>query len=113
MAATKINVQVVRDSIANANKQISEQESALGDIDSSINSMQGKSKCKKALQKELGLSEDCSKPLFAVISRLTDQKGMDLITYNLPWIVEQGAQLVVLGQGEERYVEAFRYFESL
>ena len=41
MAATKINVQVVRDSIANANKQISEQESALGDIDSSINSMQG------------------------------------------------------------------------
>jgi glycosyltransferase involved in cell wall biosynthesis len=61
---------------------------------------------------ELGLEVSEERPLFAVVSRLTDQKGMDLITYNLPWIAESGAQLVVLGTGEERYAEAFRYFEQ-
>ena len=77
----------------------------------SAGAMAGKTKCKKALQEELGLEVNAERPLFSVISRLTDQKGMDLITYNLPWIVENGAQLVVLGLGEERYVEAFRHFE--
>ena len=56
---------------------------------------------------------NAERPLFAVVSRLTDQKGMDLITYNLPWIAESGAQLAVLGTGDERYAEAFRYFEQL
>ena len=73
----------------------------------------GKTRCKKALQKELGLDVNAERPLFAVVSRLTDQKGMDLITYNLPWIAESGAQLAVLGTGDERYAEAFRYFEQL
>ena len=75
-------------------------------------SLGGKTKCKKALQQELGLEVNADRPLLAVVSRLTDQKGMDLITYNLPWIAESGAQLVVLGTGEERYAEAFRYFEQ-
>ena len=76
-------------------------------------SLGGKTRCKKALQEELGLEVNADRTLFAVVSRLTDQKGMDLITYNLPWIVESGAQLVVLGEGEERYVEAFRHFEHI
>ena len=72
----------------------------------------GKARCKKALQKELGLNTECDKPLFAVITRLTEQKGLDLITYNLPWIAESGCQLVVLGQGDPRYEEAFRYYQN-
>ena len=72
----------------------------------------GKKKCKEALQKELGLDTSCDKPLFVVISRLTEQKGMDLITYDLPWIAESGAQLAVLGQGELKFVEALRHYQE-
>lgn len=79
----------------------------------SESAISGKTRCKKALQQELGLEVNAERPMFAVVSRLTDQKGMDLITYNLPWIVENGAQLVVLGQGDDRYVEAFQYFASI
>lgn len=58
---------------------------------------------KEALQAELGLAVAPQAPLFGVVSRLTGQKGIDLILDNLPWLVKQGAQLVVLGSGEERY----------
>ncbi len=75
-------------------------------------SMAGKTKCKKALQEELGLEVNADRPLFAIVTRLTEQKGLDLITYNLPWITESGAQLAVLGTGDERYAEAFRFFEQ-
>ncbi|MBQ6670758.1 MAG: glycogen synthase GlgA [Firmicutes bacterium] len=70
----------------------------------------GKKRCKAALQKELGLDPSCDKPMFALISRLTEQKGMDLINYDLPWIVESGAQLVVLGQGDPKFEESLLWY---
>lgn len=70
-------------------------------------SLEGKEKCKLALLRELGLAEDASRPLFAVISRLTDQKGVDLIAGLLPRLLREGAQAVVLGMGDKRYVDFF------
>ncbi|MBR0135581.1 MAG: glycogen synthase [Clostridia bacterium] len=68
---------------------------------------EGKVECKKALLKELGLNEDASRPLLAVISRLADQKGIDLIEGLLPRLLKEGAQAVVLGMGDERYERGF------
>ena len=75
--------------------------------------MAGKTRDKKALQEELGLEVNPDRLLLAIVSRLTEQKGIDLITYNLPWISEIGAQLVVLGTGDERYVKAFTHFAGV
>ncbi|MCR5882093.1 glycogen synthase GlgA [Rhizobacter sp. J219] len=58
---------------------------------------------KQALQVELGLAVSDHAPLFGIVSRLTDQKGIDLILDNLDWLLKQGAQLAVLGSGEPRY----------
>ncbi|MBR5714368.1 MAG: glycogen/starch synthase, partial [Clostridia bacterium] len=71
------------------------------------NSLEGKEKCKLALLNELGLAQDASRPLVAVISRLTDQKGVDLISWILPQLISQGAQAVVLGMGDKAYEEHF------
>ena len=71
-----------------------------------------KAKNKLALQKELGLSEDADIPMFAVISRLTEQKGLDLLTYILPHIEESRMQLVVLGVGDYKYEEAFSWYAN-
>jgi len=63
---------------------------------------------KLALQRETGLPEDANVPLLAIISRLATHKGLDLITeiaYNL--MIEQNAQLVILGKGEARYEQFF------
>ena len=69
-----------------------------------------KTENKLQLQRELGLPEDPDIPLFAVISRLTEQKGLDLITYNLPKIAESNMQLCVLGVGEQNFEEAFSWY---
>lgn len=61
--------------------------------------MAGKSACKRALQRRLGLKDDAGCPLYGVVSRLTDQKGIDLIIATLDRIVADG-QLVVLGTGD-------------
>ena len=71
----------------------------------------GKAACKKALQKELGLEQDAKKPLFAMISRLTDQKGMDKVLGILPELLDGGAQAVVLGMGDENYENACRHLD--
>ena len=60
----------------------------------------GKQSCKLALQTELGLSRNAKAPLFAVVSRLTSQKGMDLLLASLPELLSEGGQLAVLGTGE-------------
>ncbi len=60
----------------------------------------GKAACKTALQKEFGLSTKATGPLFAVVSRLTPQKGMDLLLASLPDLLFEGGQLVVLGSGD-------------
>ena len=66
---------------------------------------------KLALQKELGLEPDGDKLLLGLISRLTDQKGLDLVNEIVPELLDGETQLVVLGTGEPRYEKAFRDFE--
>ena len=65
---------------------------------------------KLALQKELGLKQDKEIPMFAIISRLTEQKGLDLVTYLLPHIAQSEMQLVVLGIGDGHFEEAFSWY---
>ena len=62
---------------------------------------------KLALQKELGLNEDANAPVIGIVSRLSSQKGLDLIERVLDGIMATGAQLVVLGMGESKYVDLF------
>ncbi|MEC7984720.1 MAG: glycogen/starch synthase, partial [Myxococcota bacterium] len=72
----------------------------------SKNNLKGKEECKRALQRELGLPVRSDQPLFGFISRLDFQKGVDQIEAVLPWLVQQGAQVVLLGTGDPR-LEAF------
>jgi len=71
--------------------------------------LDGKLDCKRALQSEFGLSTHAEGPLFGVVSRLTSQKGMDLLLAALPELLREGAQLVVLGTGEGDLEAGFRY----
>ncbi len=70
-----------------------------------------KIKNKRALQKQLGLPEDDKKMLIGIVSRLTDQKGFDLIDYMMEELCQDDIQLVVLGTGEERYENMFRHYD--
>ena len=69
---------------------------------------QVKNKC--ALQEELGLEVNDKKFMIGIVSRLTDQKGFDLIDYVIEEICAEDTQLVVLGTGEEKYEHLFRHF---
>jgi starch synthase len=66
----------------------------------SARSLAGKKKCKQALQAELGLARLADAPLFSIVSRLTHQKGLDLVLHALPALVARGAQFAVLGSGD-------------
>ncbi len=69
----------------------------------------GKTRCKLALQRELELPEDSEIPLLGIVSRMVEQKGLDLLDAVVPWIVRQtNAQLVVLGSGQKQLEEVFR-----
>lgn len=70
-----------------------------------------KVKNKVALQKELGLEIDSGRFMIGIVSRLTDQKGFDLIAYVMDELCASDVQLVVLGTGEERYENMFRHFD--
>ena len=70
--------------------------------------MVGKARCKQALQRELGLAEKADVPLFGVVSRLTSQKGLDLVLGALPGLVQRGGQLALQGSGEPGLEAAFR-----
>ena len=65
--------------------------------------------CKAALQKEFGLAARPDVPVAALVSRLTDQKGLDLLEHVLAEIMEQELQLVVLGTGDARYEQLFSW----
>lgn len=69
-----------------------------------------KIKNKLALQKELGLAHNKDAFMIGIVSRLTDQKGFDLINYMMDEMCQQDWQIVVLGTGEERYENMFRHF---
>ncbi|MCT8268839.1 glycogen synthase GlgA [Afifella sp. JA880] len=68
----------------------------------------GKARNKEALQERLGLENDPNAPLLCVVSRLTQQKGMDLLLENLPQLLWRGGQLAVLGSGEAHLEAGFR-----
>ncbi len=68
----------------------------------------GKAACKAALQAELGLPDRIDVPLIGLVSRLTGQKGVDLVTAALPALLARDVQLAVLGAGEPVYQEAIR-----
>lgn len=70
-----------------------------------------KIKNKKALQAELGLEQNEKKFMIGIVSRLTDQKGFDLIAYVMDELCQDDVQIVVLGTGEERYENMFRHFD--
>ena len=69
-----------------------------------------KPKNKKALQQELGLEVNDKKFMMGIVSRLTDQKGLDLIAYMMDQICAEDVQLVILGTGESQYENMFRHF---
>jgi starch synthase len=73
----------------------------------SAEALDGKALCKAALQRELGLAVDAASPLFAVVSRLTSQKGLDLVLQALPALLDSRAQLAVLGNGDAALEAAF------
>ena len=70
-----------------------------------------KIKNKRALQKELGLEQDDKIMAIGIVSRLTDQKGFDLIAYIMDELCQDAVQIIVLGTGEERYENMFRHFD--
>lgn len=65
---------------------------------------------KTKLQSQLGLEVDKKKFMIGLVSRLTDQKGLDLVAYIMNQILDENTQLVVIGTGEAQYEEMFRYF---
>lgn len=72
----------------------------------------GKAICKAKLQEELGLEVRDDRPLMVMVTRLTRQKGLDLVTYALDRILSGGVQVAVLGTGDAEYENALRYFEN-
>lgn len=70
-----------------------------------------KVKNKRLLQKELGLEENDKIMMIGIVSRLTDQKGFDLIAYMMDELCQDAVQIVVLGTGEEQYENMFRHFD--
>lgn len=72
----------------------------------------GKAVCKAKLQEELGLEVRDDRPLMVMVTRLTRQKGMDLVMYALDRILSGGVQVAVLGTGDRDYENGLRYFQD-
>ncbi len=78
----------------------------------STKSMSGKAENKRRLQQDLGLEVDPDAPLIAMVGRLTNQKGLDLVDCVLGEIMGENVQLAVLGMGDARYVNLFSWAEQ-
>ena len=74
--------------------------------------LEKKKENKRKLQEELGLVQDDHKFVIGLISRLTNQKGLDLINAILPQVMDEHTQVVVLGTGDWMYEDSFRYYEN-
>lgn len=74
--------------------------------------LSGKQTCKRRLQEELGLTQQPDTPVVAIISRLCNQKGLDLVDRVIADIMEEDVQLVVLGMGDAKYVNLFSWAEQ-
>ncbi|MBR4539185.1 MAG: glycogen synthase GlgA [Clostridia bacterium] len=77
-----------------------------------VDDLSGKVACKKALQEELGLDVEADTPIIAIISRLSNQKGLDLVDRVISEIMDEKVQLVVLGMGDAKYVNLFSWAEQ-
>ena len=77
-----------------------------------VDDLSGKAECKRALQEELGLEVKADTPIMAIISRLSNQKGLDLVDRVIAEIMEEDVQLVVLGMGDAKYVNLFSWAEQ-
>ena len=76
------------------------------------NVLEHKMENKLALQKELGLEEDAGKFVIGLISRLTNQKSLDLVSAIIPQVLDGNTQVIVLGTGDKQYEDTFRYYEN-
>lgn len=72
----------------------------------------GKAVCKMALQQEMGLTEDPDSPLLTMVTRLTEQKGIDLVVSALPEMIGMGAQIAILGAGDAHWEHALRDMQA-
>ena len=79
---------------------------------SAADALAKKKENKRQLQEELGLEQDDHKFVIGLISRLTDQKGLDLVNAILPQVMDEHTQVVVLGTGDRVYEDSFRYYEG-
>ena len=77
-----------------------------------VDNRAGKAVCKAKLQEELGLEIRDDRPLMVMVTRLTRQKGMDLVMYALDRILSGGVQVAVLGTGDRDYEDGLRYFQG-
>ena len=77
-----------------------------------VDDLSGKAECKRALQEELGLNVEADTPIIAIISRLSNQKGLDLVDRVISEIMDENVQLVVLGMGDAKYVNLFSWAEQ-
>ncbi len=77
-----------------------------------VDDRSGKAVCKAKLQEELGLEVRDDRPLMVMVTRLTRQKGMDLVMYALDRILSDGVQVAVLGTGDRDYEDGLRYFQD-
>lgn len=77
-----------------------------------VDDRSGKAVCKGKLQEELGLEVRDDRPLMVMVTRLTRQKGMDLVMYALDRILAGGVQVAVLGTGDRDYEDGLRYFQD-
>lgn len=81
-------------------------------VNYTVDDRSGKAVCKAKLQEELGLEVRDDRPLMVMVTRLTRQKGMDLVMYALDRILAGGVQVAVLGTGDRDYEDGLRYFQD-
>ena len=79
----------------------------------SADNLAGKQACKRALLEELGLPVDPDRPLIGIISRFADQKGFDIFANIAGWLAQQDCRFAVLGSGDHRFEEMFRWFAGV
>ena len=72
-----------------------------------VHNMRGKQLCKTSIQRKFGLEEEADYPLLALVARLNEQKGIELIKEILPDMMNMGLQLIIFGQGEQKYIDFF------
>ena len=76
------------------------------------NHMKGKAACKKYLQETFGMEREAHYPLFCLVARLVEQKGVELIKDLLPQMMDLGCQVIIFGQGDQSYIDHFNWCKT-